>query len=195
MKEPSALLAETRSEVVFRYVKLMVRSTGASIEDYSVDVVRHWRDRTPAAARHGDFHIAGSVFEQMKSNGQKIRRWMNPEVSARPSVDVEEALVLGLPEPFRSDCLRELAVRCGGLFVALNTTATPLLGDMAELLTQSGEALAALGPLFADGRIDSSDDTQALLKARRELQDVQSVIAGITSRIDQALEGTATRAK
>lgn len=190
MKEPSALLAETRAEVVFRYVKLMVRSTGKSIEDYSVDVVLVWRNRTPEAARHGDFHVTGSVFEQMKSNGQKIRRWMNPDVSARPSVDVEEALVLGLPEPFRSDCLRELAVRCGGLFVALQAEGSALVGDMAELLKQSGEALSALGPLFADGRIDAADDTQALLRARRELQDVQAVIAGITARIDQALEGT-----
>lgn len=185
---------ESRSECIARHITRLTRETGASIEDYSLDVLRVWQERTPAAVRDAhcaDFKERGSVFELMKANGKKIRRWLNPEESARPCVDVEEALVLALREPYRSECLRDLAARCGGLFVPI-ANGTPLsVGEAADLLRETGEALQAVAPLLTDGRIDRRDAPELLRKARAELLDVQASAAAMLARIDGALESQA----
>ena len=79
-------------------------------------------------------------------------------------------------------------MRYGGLFVSMPGCGQPLhLGVAGELVTQCGEALTALAPLLHDGHIGADDPEPALRHARRELIDVQSVIASLVARIDAAL--------
>ena len=161
MKQSPSPLTELRSEVIFRHVRRMVRETGVSIEDYSEDVLRVWLERTPVGARAADFREAGPVYDRMGSNGQKIRRWMNPEVAARPSVDVEEPLVYALAEPYRADCRRDLARRYALLDVALpaependHVTDIAAMGDVAM---EFGELMRSLASILDDGVIDAAD--------------------------------------
>lgn len=182
---------ESRWECTARHVRAALRRTGASVEDYSVDVLGIWQQRTPADVRDAhcaDFKQTGSGYKLMEANGKKIRRWLNPEVSARPSVDVEECLVLALPEPDRSHCLRDLAARYGGLFVAVHAGVDLSIGGAADLMRECGEALQSLSPLLVDGQINAHDDPQLLAAARSELLDVQSAAAAVIARIDAALE-------
>lgn len=189
MTETVSLLAETRTEVIAHHVRRLTRETRTRLEDYSEDVLALWLDRTPDEARGEDFHGGRDVIKRMAANTQKLRRWFNPQVSARPSVDVEEALVLALPEPYRAQCLQALALRYGGVFWRLPAGASPSLGCAAELLQQCGEALSALAPALADNNeIDSRDPAPVLLAARRELLDVQAVILSLVARIDAALD-------
>ena len=188
---------ESRTECIARHVRRATRETRLSIEDFSADVLRVWQERTPPEVRcaHGaDFRQEGTPYQLMAANGQKIRRWLNPEVSARPSVDVEECLVLALPEPFRSECLRDLAARMGGLFVRVEGQANLTLGAAGELMRQTGEALEALGPLMQDGQINARDRAADLERARAELLDVQAASAAVIAQIDHALDEKQRRA-
>lgn len=181
---------ESRSECIYRYIRRLTRETRDAVEDYSLSVLQAWQARTPDSVRlrqGADFKELGPVSELMRANGKKIRRWMSEEVSARPSVDVEESLVLGLPEPYRSACLQELAARYGGLFVAAPTATPASSATIADLMRTTGAELQALAPLLADGRIDHTDDPALLAEARRHALAAQSVLAGLLVSIDAAL--------
>lgn len=182
-------LPDTRTEVIGRYVFRLTRETRTSLEDYSEMVLRMWLQRTPESARSDDFHMGSDVLKRMAANTQKIRRWFNPQVAARPSIDVEEALVMALPQPYRAECKQALAARYGGLFWQLPDGAQPSIECASALLAASGEALTALAPAFAnDRKIDENDDPAVLLKARAELLDVQAVVLSFVASIDAALE-------
>lgn len=190
MTEASSLL-ESRWECIARHIKADTRRSGNSIEDYSLDVLRVWIERTPAEirdARGADFKEKGSAFELMQYNGQKIRRWMKPEVSARPSVEVEECLVLALSEAGRRDCLRDLTARYGGLFVAVCPGVELSVGGAADLMRETAEALQELSSILANGVIDKSDSRPRLLSARSALLDVQAAAVAVMVQIDNALQ-------
>ena len=188
MTDSPSLLEQTRTEVIGAHVKRAMRTTRLKFGAYCEDAAALWQSRTPDVVRGDDFSAHSNDDKRRATNEQKVRRWFDGGVAARPSIDVEEALVLALPEPFRSDCLRELCMRYGGLFVAMPGCGQPLhLGVAGELVTQCGEALTALAPLLADGQIGVDDPEPALRHARRELIDVQSVIASLVARIDAAL--------
>lgn len=196
MNDSPSLLEQTRTEVIGAHLKRAMRTTRLKFGGYVEDAAALWLQRTPDVVRGDDFSAHSNDDKRRATNEQKVRRWFDGGVSARPSIDVEEALVLALPEPFRGDCLRELCMRYGGLFVAMPGCAQPLhLGVAGELVTQCGEALTALAPLLADGQIGVDDPEPALRHARRELIDVQSVIASLVARIDAALTQQQSDAK
>lgn len=191
MKENLSLHDETRSECVLRHVKLLTRRTRISLEKFSELVVEAAQQRLPHDAT--DFKLDGDVFERMAANGQKIARWMNPEVSARPSVDAEDVLVLALPEPFRSDCERDLAMRRGRISLELPAGSVAGLTHAGDLLRECGEALQALSVPFADGVIDERDDPEALDRAERELMDVEGRVQMLLAMIRMARERQRTK--
>lgn len=188
MDRTPPLTYETRSEVISRYIRRLTRETRWSEETWSVRVVEEWHARVPESARGNDFRDSGPVAAQLQHNGRKIRRWGDSDVSARPSIDVEESLVQALPEPYRSECLAELTARHGGLFVAIAGAADGPLRAPAELLTECGQALQALGKLLADGKIAATDSTADLLDARKECLDVSACVQGLVAQIDAALD-------
>lgn len=182
MKENPSLLDETRSECVLRYVKQVTRRTRISLEKFSELVVEVALQR-PAHDAEADFKLDGDVFERMGTNGQKIARWMNPAVSARPSVDAEDVLVLALPEPFRSACERDLAARRGRVSLEIPVGAVAGLAHAGDLLRECGEAFQALAVPFADGVIDERDAPEDLQKAEQELLDVESRVQALLAMI------------
>lgn len=163
MKTTFAPQTELRTEVIFRHLRRLVRETGVSVEDYSEDVLRVWMERTSAEARISghDFRVTTPVFDRMSANGQKIRRWMSSEIKARPSIDVEECLVLGLPEPYQSDCRRDLARRYGLMDVPLPDEAggdhVSDIAAMGDMAMRFGGLMQALAPILDDGQIDGKD--------------------------------------
>src|SRR3546814_12141805 len=95
MTRPLSPALLTRCEVIYSYVTRLTRETRASIEDYSELVVTYELGLVDSL-RSGDFQLDGDGFHRMQRNGLKVRRWMNPMVSARPSIEAENALVMAL---------------------------------------------------------------------------------------------------
>lgn len=186
MGETTTTLMETRSDVIWRHVAKMARQTADSIEDYSEDVLRVWLERTPLSARRMDFVKDGPVYERMRTNGKKIRRWMSPDSPGRPSIDVEEALVYALPEPYRSNCRRELARRYDLLDVPVPDCAhTTALENMASFTSEVGLVFQRLSPVLSDGNI-GKNDREFIPAAITELQNLVAAAEGLMLRLRAA---------
>ena len=135
---------------------MALRKSALTDRAYGQAVADLYMQRTPLHARTIEFHISRDPYADERANAQLVKRFLTDVV--RMPVDLEEALVLALPEPFRNACLADLAER-------LNLLAAPRpapdaarqtihLGEMAR---DAGEVMIALAPMFADGRIDSND--------------------------------------
>lgn len=189
MKPISSLLAQTRWECIRGHATLMRHNERIGLPEWSEDVLKIWLERTPESARGVDFRQQGPIDVRMKVNGQKIERWLNPDKAARPSIDVEECLVLAMRQAYRLRCLSDLALRYGSMFIEIPVQGEVTLGNAADLVMELGQALTALSPLFAgDNEINASDNRENLLHARQELLDVQAQVRGLLSKIDNALD-------
>jgi hypothetical protein len=138
--------------------------------------------------RGRDFNWWGKTqYERQKQNVQKIGRWMRDDVSARPSMDVENIMVRALLPAYRSACERDLANHRGGMFVPYRRGEAALLG-LADLLNKQGDALKALAPVLADHCINAADGEPALRRAAEGIVDVQAILCGLQDHIELALQ-------
>lgn len=71
----------------------------------------------------------------------------------RPA-DLEDAWVMALPEPYRSDCEQALARRRGRVSVSMPEAGGEDAAAMAQVMARSGELCAAWGQSLQDGVID-----------------------------------------
>lgn len=113
-------MRESRSAVITHHVRAALQHSGLSERVYACAVADSYRERTPLQARSVEFHAGGCYDADARSNAQLLRRMLDGQV--RMPIDLEEPLVLSLPEPFRSACLRELAARTGHLAAPLPAT-------------------------------------------------------------------------
>jgi len=188
MKEISSLQLETRDEVILRHVERYLRATNTKEEGLALRVHELLLARTPERARVAtDFPLAPDLFHVQKEGGQKIRRWRNPEVSARPSIGVEEALVLAIGEPYRFQCVQELTQRLGGFYVPAPSTHAPEMKSAADLLKNVSDAIGAWAELSVDG-INANDDPEKLRAGIAEINDVVADAMAMRKILEDALE-------
>src|SRR3546814_13440788 len=119
--------------------------------------------------------LEGDVFPRMKRNGLKVRRVMKPMVSARPLIEAENALVMALPEPYRSACENDLAAMRGRLSVPRGEAGELRIDAVGDFTRSCGETLVGLSEILADQSIDGRDRPATLLLVRRSL-DRKSVV-------------------
>lgn len=147
---------EARAACIVHHANMALRKSALTDRAYGQAVADLYMQRTPLHARTIEFHVSRDPYADERANAQIVKRFLTDVV--RMPVDLEEALVLALPEPFRAACLADLAER-------LNLLAAPRpaqdaarqtihLGEMAR---DAGEVMIALAPMFTDGRIDSND--------------------------------------
>lgn len=168
-------MRDSRTAVLFAHVSAMLRHTGATRDDFGDDVAQRYMARTPLHARVLQFHQhqrGANPYEVKDANGQLLFRMLDPAGPVRMAADVEEAVVLSLPQPYRDACLRELAGRVG-LMATPEPAAT---GDVAAtgmgaLSTAFGEAVIAMAHTLADGQLCPADAQQAPVVVR-ELDDL-----------------------
>lgn len=181
-------LPETRSQVIERHLRALLRETRTSWPTLASRVVEHYHARTPLHARAVRFHVGGDAYDDMRANAQLLRRWFDEDTNARLPADLEEAVVLALDEPYRARCLEDLAARYGLLAVpaALEAGAAEFCDHrrLAGFMREAGEAAAAVARMLDDGRIGPED--QPLVEAtvnqlRRALARGFGLIARITS--------------
>lgn len=151
-----SIVHESRAACIAHHANMALRKSALTDRAYGQTVADLYMQRTPLHVRTIEFHVSRDPYADERANAQLVKRFLTDVV--RMPVDLEEALVLALPEPFRGACLADLAER-------LNLLAAPRpaqdamrqtihLGEMAR---DAGEVMIALAPMFADGRIDSND--------------------------------------
>ncbi len=174
-------MRETRAHVIEAHVAFALRHTGIDQADFAEDVARRYRDRTPLHARGVEFHEherGADPYAVRRANAQLLFRMLRPDGPARLPVELEEAIVLSLPEPFLHECLRELNARYGLMAAPLpEVEGVEVTAAVGNFTRDFGECLAALARTVSDGRLETSDakDAPAVI---RELDDV---IAGAIS--------------
>lgn len=162
-------MLDTRQGVIAHHVNHALHRV-TTMRRYAADVAAHYAQTTRLDQRKLPLQTTRDPIADERHNAQVVTRWLDGTVNM--PVEAEEALVLSLPEPFRSECQRELAERLGLLAAPLPSSdgarATVTTG---ELLKETGELMLSLAPLFADGKVDASDAPHAR-RAIRECDDV-----------------------
>jgi len=166
-----------RQSVIFRYTRQMLDETATNANSFAMDVAERYTRSVAPDVRHAAFRMGegDDLIAALRNNGQVLRRFMDGSVKTLPA-DVEDAWVMALPEPYRSDCERELAQRRG-------RWSTPELPDtesgqaigLAQLMADVAQLFEALAPALADGKITADD----LPHARRILKESDDLIAGV----------------
>src|SRR5690242_2310224 len=172
--KPAPQRYETRSELVFRHTSRMLHETRCSWEAFGQRLVEHYHAAVPAEARDVQFQTTGDVFHCAKINAQKICRYADDRVNARLPVDLEESWVEALAEPYRTDCIRDLARRYGLLAVQVPVSLGCTVSAMQSVSAVSrefGQAIEAVAPIIENGKF-GPEDLPHVDRALRELEDL-----------------------
>lgn len=174
----------TRSHVIQNHVIAYTRS-GASFQTYAQNVAETYNARVRPEHREIDFKADGDPIKCIEANAQKVARYFDPAVNARLPVDLEEACVLALPEPFRGRCLADLAARYGLLAVPIPTGESADARKVAQMMTECGEAVTELVPCIEDGAIGPEDGPR-LHAAARQLLELMAAAADLLQTVREA---------
>lgn len=194
-------MRETRAAAIWYHVDQFLRRTGAKEYDFADAVAELYQLRTPLAGRGVEFepHAAGSnAYAVMRSRGQLLFRMLKPDGPTRLPVELEEAVVLALPPPYRDECLRELAERMGLLAAPLPAQPGDALGRQVKspcaLLRSTADAVEQLVPMLEDGAI-GPEDAPLFAPALTALSEVMGVCVSLNAQIAQAMraDGPAVR--
>ncbi|MDI3259489.1 MAG: hypothetical protein QJR02_07310 [Sinobacteraceae bacterium] len=178
-------ISETRSEVIFRHTRRMLHERRISMPTFSQSVVERYVRSVAEAARCVQFQLVGDPFRAATANAQKLARYMDPCIDARLPVDLEEAWVFSLVEPYRTECVRELAARYGLLDVPLPCCTADDLQSVGRLSREFGRAIQSMAPLIDDGRIDA-DDAPHLDAALTHIRGLLAAAEGLAARVEAA---------
>jgi hypothetical protein len=166
-----------RQTVLFAYTRRMLDETATNANTFAMAVAEKHLLRTAADVRTVPFKLGegDALLAAMKANGQTLRRYMDGSVKVLPA-DLEDAWVLALPEPYRSDCERDLAQRRGRCSIALPEPGEAgEVTSLGQLAAEFGQLLEALAPALADGRLCQAD----LPHARRILEESTDLITAV----------------
>lgn len=185
----------TRDQVVAHHVNMVLRHTTVTRESFADDVVNRYHERTPLELRHIQFHAfqrGGDPYAVQRANAQLLFRMLGNVV--RLPVEIEEAVVLSLPEPYRTACLHDLCERYG-LLAAPIPGATPeaRLAQVGDLATEFGQAVHALATTLGDGHLTPADASNAQLVVR-ELDELIAKASGLRAQHQAIAEGQAVPA-
>lgn len=153
-----------RQYVITAATRRMLDETAANASTFAMDVAELYLARTAPDVRTVPFKLGegDALFAAMRANAQTMRRYMDGTVKAMPC-DLEDAWVLALPEPYRSDCEAELARRRGRLSVVLPEASDNADANaLAEMMRAAGVLCAEFGKALADGKVDDRERLRML---------------------------------
>lgn len=184
-----------RQSVVYSYTRRMLDETATNANSFAMAVAERYHQLVAPDVRQVNLRLGegDALSRAMDANGQILRRYMDGTVKVLPA-DLEDAWVLALPEPYRSDCERDLARRRGHLCVRLETGDESAVSGVAQISTEFGELLGAIAPALADGRINEADRVHAL-QILNKSDDLISAVLSVRRSITALLpEGDRTHA-
>ena len=153
-------MREPRHQVIADHVALALSRCSMVERTYAQQVVDIYHQRTPDSARTLKFHVTNDPYADQRANCQMVRRMLDGAV--RMPVEIEEAMVLALPEPYRHHLMGELAQRLGLLAAELpSVDAAGQQHQVGDLLRDAGDALDKLSKMLDDGVLDERDEAYA----------------------------------
>ena len=186
------IVCETRTVAVLRHVTNYLLSSSTSDMTFSVAVMDEYCRRVPNVnARVVPVHSSFDPLKDQRLNRQTVMRFVNRE--QRLPADLEESVVSVLPEPFQSDCLRDLSARYDLLAVRVVTHEPgDDVANLNRILKETGDMIAALAPVLADGVIDN-DDRPYAKDALTKINDALAGLVEMQARITKILPGKGGR--
>lgn len=180
-------MRETRAQVIAEHVLLAISRSALTERTYAQAVADLYHERTPLHARTVPFQQSRDPYADSEANRQTVKRMLDGRV--RMAADLEEALVLALPQPYRDHALAELSARLG--LLAVHCPPNLPAGQqhqIGELLQHVGESMKRLAPMLDDGVIDARDAAHAD-SALRELDVLLGQVVTLRSAIRQHAQG------
>lgn len=173
---PAPHFLPPRQSVLIGYTRRMLDETATNANSFAMAVAERYLAMVAPDVRTVPLRLGegDELFAAMKANGQTLRRYMDGTVKALPA-DLEDAWVLALPEPYRSECERDLAKRRGrfSFEVAAHLTGGEFT-SIAKVMSETGELVAAWGAALADGELSIDEE-------RRIQNEGDDVIAAVLS--------------
>jgi len=175
---------QSRSQVIIGFVQQLLLERRMSKTTFADDVKTIYHQRTEPEHRAISFHEGRDAFNDMKLNAQLLFRMLEADQhDVRLAADIEEAVVLALPEPYQSDCKTALASRYDMLPVyASHIKPEKSVCNISHFLRESSDTLDALSPMLADGVIDERDRPLAK-RALKEMSELQGVLIELQGQI------------
>ncbi|MBE9538499.1 MAG: hypothetical protein IMF06_05410 [Proteobacteria bacterium] len=179
-------MSEPRSHVVWRHVTLFINKTGTSWPTYCADVAEHYHTTVPGPLRKVEFSLHRDPHERMRLNAQTVRRFEHDHKFGLPN-DLEDAMVMALPQSRRFDLQADLAARTGLLAAPIPEIgpAHDALG-VAGMMRETAEAIEAIAPMLeSDGVIDHKDAHLAG-HAEQQLLEAMGALRSMLARVHRA---------
>lgn len=184
---PAPHFLRPRSAVIFDFTRRMLDQTAMCTRKFATRVAEQYVALVAPDARQVPFRLGvtgDDLFKAERHNAQQLGRYMDGTIKALPA-DLEDAWVLSLAEPYRSECERELAERRGRMAdKRLESSVPGQLVGLGELSREFGDLLQALAPALADGALTEAD----LPHAKRILNESDDLIAAVMSIRRQVTE-------
>lgn len=176
--KPESQFLRPRSAVLFDHTRRMLDQTAMCMRKFASCVAEQYVGHVHPDLRQVPFRTGlttDELFKAERHNAQQLQRYMDGAIKALPA-DLEDAWVLALPEPYRSECERELAGRRGRYSERrMEQGEGGQVASVGHILQEFGDLMQALSPALADGKITEAD----LPHAKRILAESDDVIAAL----------------
>lgn len=177
--KPKTHYLPPRQTVIYGYTRRMLDETSMNAQSFAMGVAEIYLLATAPDVRHVPFMLNDDLGHSMKSNAQTLRRYMDGTVKFLPT-DLEDAWVQALPEPYRSNCERDLARRRGLLTIKIPAgvqLASNVSKHTAALMKEFSELVGALAPAMREGCFTPDH----IANAKRILNESDDVISAVLS--------------
>lgn len=160
---PAPHFQPPRQSVVYGYTRRMLDATAMNVQSFAMDVAARYCAQTAPDVRTVALKLGegDALATAMRANAQVLRRYMDGTVKTLPA-DLEDAWVQALPEPYRSECERDLAARRGRYSMPMleEGEGADAVG-ISKLMMEMGRLCEVLAPAMADGVLDEADRPHA----------------------------------
>ncbi len=146
-----------RSAVIRRHVHGHLRATGESMISLAEKVREIYEARVQLKHRELEWSAHAEPYRRLARNSEKLTRFLSADSNTYFPADLEDALILALPEPTRMALEAELSAGRGMLAVPISESSENAVRGIADMMRSAAKVLETMAPVLADGRIDAED--------------------------------------
>ena len=162
-----------------------LRETGTSEATFAAGLRAHFEATVPEYARSVDWSPHPDAFMRMQRDAQKVKRWFDPDVTARFPLEALESFIAAFPVERRWTLQAEILGRQGLLAVPMPAfSGTADAANLGRMGKETGEAIMAAAALLDDGVIDERDAARAE-ETVRQIDEGIAVMLEMRKRIEQ----------
>ncbi|MGM0562810.1 MAG: hypothetical protein ACQES2_00630 [Pseudomonadota bacterium] len=162
----------TRQSVLVHYTRLCFEQTSLSETQLAAAVAERYCKTVPEHARGLSLKPlersmdSDTYLRACDANTKTFQRWMRGDINI--PVEVEEAWLDALLEPYRTAARFDLFARLGALPIRIDQIKP--LEALADVLKEGADAIHAEAPMLADGKVDEADAEHAPAAIREHLE-------------------------